>query len=214
MVKKDSNLRDGILIRGWTQEDETVLLEARQSDRDWDWYQKKFPNKSLNALKSKWERLCQAHLKQPDNMNSTIASSLGENPNLCDGIPTREICWTPEDKAVLLEAKQSNRDWDWIQKKFPMRTLKALKLRWEKLRQAQLKRPDSMNSTVASSLGGNRRVDEVTENVDKTESRSRKTRKRLDELVEGEVEDRAYKDAEDGHGKRPARSKRKKLGSE
>jgi len=86
-------------------------------------------------------------------------------------------------------------------------------LRWEKLRQAQLKRPDSMNSIVASSLGGNRRVDEVTENVDKTESRSRKKIKRLDELV-GEVEDRAYKNAEDGHGKRPARSKRKKLGSE
>jgi hypothetical protein len=71
-----------------------------------------------------------------------------------------------------------------------------------------------MNSTVASSLWGNRRVDEVTENVDKTESRSRKTKKRLDGLVEGEVEDRAYKDAEYGHGKRPARSKRKKLGFE
>ena len=77
-----------------------------------------------------------------------------------------------------------------------------------------LKQPDNMNSTVASSLGGNRRVDEVTENVDKTESRSRKTKKRLDRLIEGEVEDMAYKDAEDGHGKRPAKSKRKKLGFE
>lgn len=71
-----------------------------------------------------------------------------------------------------------------------------------------------MNSIVASSLGGNPRVDEITENANKTDNRSRKTRKRLDGVVEGEVEDREYEDVEDGHGRRAARSKRKEQGFE
>jgi hypothetical protein len=63
-------------------------------------------------------------------------------------------------------------------------------------------------------LGGDHLVDEVTENADKTENRSRKTGKRLDEVVEGEVEGRESEDVEDGQGKRAARSKRKKQGFE
>jgi hypothetical protein len=63
-------------------------------------------------------------------------------------------------------------------------------------------------------LRGDHLVDEVTENTDKTENRSQKTEKRLDEVVKEEVKGKESEDVKDGQGKRAARSKRKKQGFE
>ena len=90
----------------WTAEEETLLLELRdQRGLPWDEIREFFPERSWVALRAKYQDLTEEADGKKENLGY----------------------WTEEEKTLLVELVDANIPWEDIAKRFPERSIQALR---------------------------------------------------------------------------------------